>query len=425
LIVGGALALFGNLERPPAMERSPHAVPTVRGTATASSVVISADFVESESRRNASSPEDERASLVAVVHGSDGELRGAVLEARAAADPEDRRAAFARAPNEHVWDDLPLGTWVITCSAPGHQRQQRAVLLTSDVSESRTSFVLEPSSNLEVRLRTLGNEPFWLVAHQPELRALRPYLWVVATSEPPSGSYPWTPGSRHRRAGLGVLSGSSGELEADELGTLTVDADAPIHVSLLLKGDVLQTQLVDQGQGEITFWYSPDDLLLMLGSVRMRVVSSADGAPLAGARFRTSEGLSAVKRGGDEGSFLLADLLPGAVDVHVTAPGYAERSVPATVEPGGVIDLGTIHLQRATEIVLRWTGSESTAVRYRISLGDRIVDSGTMSPVRTARLSLPSASYRLEVLDRHGSHLVDRALVVEGAPFELELRPAG
>jgi hypothetical protein len=60
-----------------------------------------------------------------------------------------------------------------------------------------------------------------------------------------------------------------------------LQVELPVHVSVLLHHDVIETKLVSSGQDEVSFSLDPAELPKRLGGVELRVVDADTGSPLA------------------------------------------------------------------------------------------------------------------------------------------------
>jgi hypothetical protein len=350
-----------------------------------------------------------------------GRLHGRVVAGAGALPPQDveliavdRAGAAVRATPDaqgrYELEGLAPGSWVLTCKAAGHRTEQRPVVLGPTAASRREDFELAPLAELRVRLTTPDGRPFWSAAHEPELRRARPYLWALATREAPGERVAWTPRVREVEVGLGRLRGRAAELAPEEVGSLELEVDPPLCVSLVFAGAVLDTRLLDEPREEVGFVLAPEELRALLASVRVRPVEAVSGEPVRGADFRRGQNGGALRAEAQEdGSYLLPELPPGPLRLQVDAPGFAPWSGELALEAGRVRELGDVPLEQAASLSLRVTGPDGAPRRAGFLLA-RLNADGRAPVFDRRRIHRSDAEGRLSLEDLAPGHYLLRSL---------------
>jgi hypothetical protein len=243
--------------------------------------------------------------------------------------------------------------WYLTAYALGHHTQDTAIDLNGAVSV-RQDFVLAPQPSVRVKLLAPDGRPFWEVARELGLQRFAWEMVAVATREPPQSSFHGVSGSLNNRFGVGSMwTNGQGDvkLPLEYWGRIDLQVDPPVHVSVLLHHDVIETKLVSSGQDEVSFSLDPADLPLRLGGVELRVVDAATGSPLVAEVSLDGDSAS----GGNEvtdanGALRLEGRTPGLHKLSVAAPGKGLLRLEVDVPRGGVANLGTVALENATPV---------------------------------------------------------------------------
>ena len=196
----------------------------------------------------------------------------------------------------------------------------------------------------------------WLSQELPELNR----LVVVATLEPleclPESIAPY-----YRCMGLGRFdsagTGNAHRLPSTQgfIGTLFVPARAPVCVNLAIGPIVIAAQRPSPDADSVLFVVDPVDVKKLGGSARLQVVSAETRQPIEGASVQV--GLRSLRRPDrpdcitdDLGLCELHDFTPGPTQLLVSAPGYEERGLDATIPRAETVDVGTVELDPATSV---------------------------------------------------------------------------
>ena len=265
------------------------------------------------------------------------------------------QGAPADAEGAYSMSGLSAGRWYVSASQLDRQRQQAVLDLGAEAPRHRLDFLLARGPSLKIKLLTPDGQDFWNAEH-----GLAQGLWMmqlipIATLEPPIGRFEEVRGGVNNTFGVGSwrFNGQPGvQMPEPYWGLLRLNATPPLHVSLVLYHDVLETQRVEPGQDEVTFVLDPQTISAHLGGVELTLVDGATGAPLSGARVMLwGKGQSGPSQATDAAGHARFDgQSPGLYDLYVQAQGKAELRREVDIPRGRVRDLGTIALPEPTPI---------------------------------------------------------------------------
>ncbi|HEX5051415.1 MAG TPA: carboxypeptidase-like regulatory domain-containing protein [Planctomycetota bacterium] len=246
---------------------------------------------------------------------------------------------------------LDPGEWSLTCNAEDFAQVEQRVTLDRRPYQ-QFDFELHPAYIVKVKIQNAAGQfvPS-LIATQSGVE-----LGAVASEAPLSGDLPITGEPTYRRFGAGewhtsTNSGRGGALDAQMraqgcAGELRLDHDPPVHVALVFRHYVLQSQPVAPGQHEVVFTVEADDVLGRLATATLRLVDGATLQPLPRARIELRAGAGAPSIGmtGDDGRAVLEHVAPGPMQLLVwtVANGFLRRHV--RVPPGGTLDFGEVRM---------------------------------------------------------------------------------
>jgi Carboxypeptidase regulatory-like domain len=154
----------------------------------------------------------------------------------------------------------------------------------------------------------------------------------------------------------------------DASGVLKLTDALPLHVGLSVRGVVLDQRLVPAGSDEVVFVVPLDRLRALVSGVQVRLVSSRDGLPIAGASVEV-EGLEALATNA-QGEATLDGVPPGSHRITFEAQGVERRQEWIEVEPGAKNDLGIRQLSPALKITGRVVDENGAPVQVTVKLGE-------------------------------------------------------
>jgi hypothetical protein len=251
---------------------------------------------------------------------------------------------------------LQPGDWQLVCSAEGYGKYEVPITL-DQAAVQQFDIDLRPIYVVKVKIQNAAGE------FLPDLvnrRMPMGELSVVATEEPLSRDLPVTDSTMYIAFGAGewVTNSGAGRNRDEALrkagfaGVLQLDRDPPLDASLVLRHVVMQRQLIQSGQHELTFTLEAAEVFDRLGSVALRLVDDASGEPLAGARLvvGTAQLVDAGQRTDADGRFKTDGQPPGLLKVEAWLKDYEPLNRIVRLPAGGKLDLGEIRMSRAITI---------------------------------------------------------------------------
>jgi hypothetical protein len=142
------------------------------------------------------------------------------------------------------------------------------------------------------------------------------------------------------------------DLGGDGDGVLEIRDELPVYVSAVMRHVVLVTERVDAPVPELRLVIDPAMLSSRLATFAARIADAQTGEGLSAAQLGLSSTSLACagRQAASDGSFRLEGLPPGLLSLCVFCPGHERIMQYVKLEPGEVLDLGTLRLQPATEI---------------------------------------------------------------------------
>lgn len=290
---------------------------------------------------------------------------GDVLEVgtvHARAGVESLRASVEQ--GRYAFPNIEPGTWSIESVVPGLGSASVDVTIEPG-SFARADLLLSGGTVVRAHLQTPSGEPFyeafWSMA---ESGAIAPRLTLVATLDQPGGRIVASDGAGGVRQDCRPLDGSVLHLRAA--------SPPPIHTSLLIGDQVIETRSIRDSESDLTFILDLNDLgARYLGRLRMRLVDAA-GVPVRGSVSASAIGSNrGLQERSEDGVVAFDALEPGhyrlriwRLDVRDSA--YLERF--ARISPGELLDLGAVEFLDPVPIsgrVFTATGAPPRSYRVR------------------------------------------------------------
>ena len=274
-----------------------------------------------------------------------------------------RVQAQVTAEGRYAATGLGPGTWRSIASASGHRSQEFSLTLKGTEGPVRRDVELTRLRLLSVLMKPLGGEE--RSADFP-FRLLRE-LSARASAAPPGETL--TEADSVGRFREGTPDG--GQAPHGWVGSLELDGQEQVHVSLVLGDRVLGTELIDPGAEEVVFVVDPQKLIALGAVVTLRVVRATDGTPIEGAMVQLN-GASFWTPGKPTdagGRIEFADYEPGSYRLIVQSEGLASARRDVELEVAQRLDLGTLELGRATSIGGRVVDAEGQPIQATIEFG--------------------------------------------------------
>jgi protocatechuate 3,4-dioxygenase beta subunit len=253
------------------------------------------------------------------------------------------------------WSALGLspGDYQIAIASQGFVDTSSSLAIPAAARELRHDLRLDEALSIPVRFTDEAGAPLKLHG----FGRVQPV--VVATREPPPVSLPGVDRTNLRSYGCATYEGRSDRfqpvpgLALHQSGLLHLRAAPPMWVSAVLRDQVLETRRLEGPVEELVFRISDERAQGLLSTVRLRVIDSASGEPVEGARVSLQYGDSGGLGGHPLGADGRAELLkqpPGLQVLQVMANGYALLRRTVRVAPGSDFDLGDIALRASVAI---------------------------------------------------------------------------
>ncbi|MEM9380990.1 MAG: sigma-70 family RNA polymerase sigma factor [Planctomycetota bacterium] len=295
-------------------------------------------------------------------HGRITDEAGEPLErarVRLVASPLDSRSATSDALGGWSAMELAPGEYEMTVSSPGSLAVRERVTIPEGRAWHR-DVTLARAMTLPVRFETPEGETV-----RPLFGARENLLGVAVTSAPPPPKMAVT-GRIVIRSECGRFDSRSEratppDLDARYHGVLHLTAAPPLHVSLVYRNTVLETRVISGGEEDLVFEIPP--LAESGGSVRVRVVDRATGAPITeGVGLRHPSGGVVVRSRVEGDSVLFEHVPPGAMEVERAMGEYEALQRGVEVLPGQEVDVGTLAIGRAEEFRVRVVDADGKPV---------------------------------------------------------------
>jgi hypothetical protein len=284
------------------------------------------------------------------------------------------RLVDAKAEGAYVVHALPYGSYWVTAGAYAYRTANDTIDLTPERPILRKDFTLPGSVVLKIKVVTPDGRSLFDAFREGKGARGRFALVPVATLEAPGTRFFDVSGSLINPFGVRNFWGYGPlveKLPAGYFGVLVLTCDLPVHVSLVQYHVVLDTRRVEPGTDEVVFVVSPETLEANLATIRVRVVASESGEPIAGA-WVDLEGASYT--GGrvatdQKGEATMERCEPGRYELTVRAEGREEFRIAFVAEPGEVTDLGEIRLGREVTIAGRFVDPDGSGVSVPFEVG--------------------------------------------------------
>jgi hypothetical protein len=280
----------------------------------------------------------------------------------------ETRWVRVRADGAYSIAGIEPGAWQVQVFRFGYRKLEGELEFTQEEPVSRRDFELEPGWLLRARVVSPAGESLNGFFVTPTvLTSSRAFLpQFVATEDPPPKSIP------EAREGNGYVADGvyhtwDGVATAAGEPILEVLAEPPVYVSLVLGETVLETQVVEAGAEAVTFVFDPESAEGLTATIRLRLVSSVDGAPLAVGEIEVDRNTGYMFRGTEWSQAFP----PGEYRFAFQSWGYATQYRTLTFAGGEELDLGDIALEPETRITGRILGAEGRPVRATLEVGKR------------------------------------------------------
>ena len=380
----------------------------------------------------------------AASQGASAVLYGAVR--RADGEPIKRGVFWLYRDGKHVATESPKnGSYAFASLRAGdyHLRSR----IDDELPLNRDIVVAPPSTRLDIDLParwlltvnavTPEGQPLLDKVREQARNLRRRGITACAFRAPLPGDLPPS-NLAEVSAGLGPFRGgdlfpAAGKkaLPKQTIGILTLPADEPVHVALLMRNHVVAQLPATPGQAEVTFTIAADAFLAQMATVRVRLVDRS-GAPVIKARVSLNDaqtGGGGVQTG-EDGRATLRYLKPGRLDLEIghrrlrAPPLQVDVTAGADLDLGDVIMLPPIRVELAMDnfggkgsVRLNWLGTPPTGMTF----DDRYVsnESGT-----SRSLSLYPGRYGMLASAPNGVTIVEVDLrMAPAAPIRFDLRP--
>jgi len=330
-----------------------------------------------------------------------GRIFGAQLDA-AGVPRTSSRAAFVRLLNGngvrtncdasadgiYEFSDLELGRYWISATAFGCRTVEASVELRPEEPILHKDFTLHDSPELRIKVSTPDGRNLIDILNETQIPAGARRFVPVATRESPGDRFDGVQGSFNNKFGVGHFWGFGvhSELPPAYMGVLLLDCDLPLWVSLVHHQSVLQSQRVETGRTEVEFILSLEELLHDLATIRLRVLDATKALPIAhaGVWVRGDEIDDGRLDTDDQGNLIVADRLPGRLQLLIHADGFEKRVLSIDAAPGTITDLGDVALDAELRLRGRCVDDEGRPRSASFSMG-------TVDPANSSISWFPSA----------------------------------
>lgn len=266
------------------------------------------------------------------------------------------RSGDGASPGAYAVAGMTPGRWEVSCRADGFVEAP----FTRDVTDrahQRFDFTLSRAHAVQVKvLDAAGNDVLADLAKERFFQIPS----VIATKAPIERELPPTDQSRLTRFGIGRWSGvyDPGRSDAAKLppgvaGELLLDEPPPVFASLVLRTKVLQVQRIEPGQHELVFTIEREAILAGFGSLTVRLLDGASGAPVPEVRVSigTAQGGGTGGKSDAGGRATIERVMPGLG--HLSIEGGRDRESIrrfVRIASGQMTDLGDLLLHPAASL---------------------------------------------------------------------------
>jgi len=299
---------------------------------------------------------------------------------------------------------LARGTRRAVASKIHHHEHAAEIASDGKAGPLRQDFVLRPEQRIRVRLVTSRGIPTVEALAGTELRLRELQVVPVATREDPGLVFTGVQGSLNNAFGIGSFwqnGYNEPRLGRDVYGTVSLHADGPAWLSLVVSHQVLRKEQVTPATAEVTFVVDPDDLLALRGALHAELRDASGGAPLAG---RVWLGENAFPMGpgeevGADGAVRLEGRWPGARWFAARAEGRALFVREVTIARGATLELGDVLLQEAVALRGSVHLASGEPVEAVLRWGRLEADGGVAWARQVSTKSGPDGSFAIEGLE--------------------------
>jgi hypothetical protein len=251
---------------------------------------------------------------------------------------------------------------------------EETIELSPDQPRMRKDFTLRNAVELRVRIATPDGKNLFDILEETRAPMGARRLVPVATREPPGKRIDDVFGSLNNKFGVGEFRDRgpwTDALPPGCAGSLLLDCDLPVWVSLVHFQVVLQSQRVEAGQEEVSFVLSLDDLLANLATIRVHVIDAQTKLPIERARVTLRDG-TYFDQGvatDPQGIATIERREPGRFELQVRANGYATSRQPIDALPGRMNEVPTIALEQGLTVEGRMLDLENDPLETTIAVG--------------------------------------------------------
>jgi hypothetical protein len=244
-------------------------------------------------------------------------------------------------------DGLSPGEYVLEAQARGMLSSRRTITLRAGESDHREDFRLEEGWFVRVRVLTPDGEDLADRFAKDRVPIEPAWIWVAATLDPPGGRLE---GRTSEDVGVG-RSVSWNDSGGETVHLVEVSADPPVYLSAALRELVLTTKRVETRIDSVDFVVDMASVRSLLAGLTL-VVEHETGAPAidASVSLATSGLMESGVHPDAQGRVTIEGQMPGPYDLEIFEKGYGSLDTTVTLEPGRIVDLGTIRLERGVEI---------------------------------------------------------------------------
>lgn len=259
----------------------------------------------------------------------------------------------------YAFPGLRPGVHRFTSRIPDELPLDREVVVTAPTT--RVDLTLAPRWLLHVNATTPEGAPLAEAIGKQKPGMRFGTLRALAFPEPLAGDLPGRAGGE-LEAGLGPFRandvfgrGDGKALPKQTVGVLTLPAEGPAHVALLLAHAVIAQQPATPGQESVTFVVDPGAVFGKTSTAHFRCVDPT-GAPVVGGRVSISNGngssFNEKNLTDEQGRFTARDLLPGRVSFGVWHKELHMPPLQTELAPGADVDLGDVTMRPGADLEL-------------------------------------------------------------------------